>query len=125
MINDLVDEEFPCIAGCHLCRIESRSRIISEFGHVGGMSVHDLVCQKVLNGIFVSEDAHDNVWNGLRHFHLKAAVVWRAIEDVGINREYVRERYCLPHVMGVSCQLIVPSHLYESVLGFGQLRNMV
>ncbi len=49
----------------------------------------------------------------------------RAVEDVGINREYVRERYCFPHVMGVRCQLIVPSHLYESVLGFGQLRHVV
>ncbi len=118
MVNDLVDEKFSCIAGCHLCRIEAQSRIISEFGKVGGMSFHDLVCQKVLNGVLVSEDAHDNVRAGLRHLHLKAAVVRRAVEDVGISREYVGERYCLPHVMGVRCQLIVPSHLYESVLGF-------
>ncbi len=125
MINDLVDDEFPCIVGCYLCRIEARSRIISEFGQVGGMSVHDLVCEKVLSGVLVSEDAHDNVRACLRHLHLKAAVVRRAIEDVGVNREYVGERYCIPHVMGCSSQLIVPSHLYESVLGFGQLRNMV
>ncbi len=89
MVHDLVDEEFSCVAGCHLCRTKARSRIISEFGQVGGMSAHDLVCQKVLNGVFVSEDAHDNVRAGLRHLHLKAAVVWRAVEDVGINREYV------------------------------------
>ncbi len=125
MVNDLVDEEFFCIAGCHLCGIESRSSIISEFGKVGGMSDHDLMCQKVLNGIFVSEGAHDNVWAGLRHLYLKAAVVRRALEDVGVNREYVGERYCLAHVMGVRCQLIVPSHFYESVLGFCQLCHVV
>ncbi len=39
------------------------------------------------------------------------------VEDVGIIREYVGERCYLPHVMGVSCQQIVPSYLYESVLG--------
>jgi hypothetical protein len=89
------------------------------------MSVHDLVCQKVLNGVLVSEDAHDNVWTGLRYLHLKATIVRRPIKDVGINREYVGERCCLPHVMGVRCQLIVPSHLYESVLGFGQLRHVL
>ncbi len=106
MINDLVDGEFPCIAGCHLYMIEARSRIISEFGQVGGMSVHDLVCQEVLNGVLVSEDAHDNVRAGLRHLHLEAAVVRRPIEDVGINREYVGERCCFPHVMGVSYQRV-------------------
>ncbi len=59
------------------------------------MSVHDFVCQKVLNGVLVSEDAHDNVRAGLRHLHLMAAAVRRAVEDVGVNREYVGERYCL------------------------------
>ncbi len=119
MVNDLVDEEFSCIAGCDLCGIESQSRIISEFGQVGCMSVHDLVCKKVLNEVLISEDAHDNVWAGLWHLYLKAAVVWRAVEDVGVNREYVGERCCLAHVMGVKCQLIVPRHFYEGVLGFG------
>ncbi len=52
------------------------------------MSVHDLVSQEVLNGVLVSEDAHDNVRAGLRHLHLKAAVGRRPVEDVGINREY-------------------------------------
>ncbi len=53
------------------------------------MSVHDLVCQEVLNGVLVSEDAHDNVRTGLRHLHLMAAVVRRPVEDIGVNREYV------------------------------------
>ncbi len=92
---------------------------VGSFGQVGGMSVYDVVSQKVLNGIFVSEDAHDNVRAGLRLLHLKAAVVRRPIKEIGINRKYVGERSCLPHVMGVTCQLIVPSHLYESMLGFG------
>ncbi len=79
MVNDPVDEEFSCVVGCHLCGIESRSRIISEFEQVGCVRVHDLMCQKVLDGIFISEDADDNVWAGLRHLHLKAAVVWSVL----------------------------------------------
>ncbi len=70
--------------------------IISEFSQVGGMRVHDLVRQKVLNGVFVSEDAHDNVRAGLRHLHLMVAVIRRPVEDVGINREYVGKWYCFP-----------------------------
>jgi hypothetical protein len=81
--------------------------------------VHDLVCKKVLNGILVSQDAHDDEWASLRHLHFMAAVVQRPVEDVGINREDVGKWYCFLHVMGVRCQLIVPSHFYECVLGSG------
>ncbi len=83
------------------------------------MSVHDLVCQEVLNGVLVSEDAHDNVRAGLRHLHLMAAVVRRPVENVGINWEYMGKWYCFLHVVEIRCQLIVPSYFYESVLGFG------
>ncbi len=55
------------------------------------MSVHDLSRQKVLNRVSVPEDAHYSVRAGLRHLHLKAAVVRRAVEDVGVNREYVEK----------------------------------
>jgi hypothetical protein len=48
-----------------------------------------------------------------------AAVVRRPVEDVGVNREYVGKWYCFLHVVGIRCQLIVPSYFYESVLGFG------
>ncbi len=67
------------------------------------MRVPGLVCQEVLNGLLVSEDAHDNVRAGLRHLHLMAAVVRRPVEDVGINREYVGKWYRFPHVMGIRC----------------------
>ncbi len=76
------------------------------------MRVHDLVRQEFLNGVLVSEDAHDNVRACLRNLHLMAAVVRRPVEDVGVDQEDVGKWYCLAHVVRVRCQLIVPSHFF-------------
>jgi hypothetical protein len=48
-------------------------------GGSSSVRVHDLMCQKVLDGIFISEDADDNVWAGLRHLALGICILRRLL----------------------------------------------
>jgi hypothetical protein len=79
MVNDLVDKELASVTSCHLDGMKPRRRIIPEFSKIQDMSVDDLMCEQILDRVFISQDAHYNEWASFRHLHLNTAVVRRTV----------------------------------------------